>query len=244
MTDRATLALGLAAAAIVALWALKRPQRAIRDDVFPVQSGYTLPEWGQAPDYPDFYSAFEPITPSDVPVSELAFDRYDQPSFMDTIMTTISDTVSSALGKPPIGIRINNPGNLREVGIKWQGKAVDQTPGQSAVSGAYTVFDTPLAGMRAMIINLKNQYIRHGLNTVRGIIEKYAPPSDNNPTEKYVQNVAAWLSVSPNAELDMTSRDTIYSFSQAIIRQEHGHKWLAHYEQADLINAGIDAAGA
>lgn len=125
------------------------------------------------------------------------------------------------------GIRNNNPGNL-EGDDQWQGLTGKDKQG-------YLQFDTPENGLRALSIDLRNQQDQHGLNTVRDIIGKYAPSSDNNDTSSYIQNVAASLDVKPDDKIDLHDPEVMSKMMDGIIRQENGgnpfgdktHQWAA-----------------
>ena len=119
------------------------------------------------------------------------------------------------------GFRNNNPGNLK-AGPAWRGVVgVDRA--------GFAIFDTMENGVRALGKDLTAKMGR-GLDTVREIINVYAPPSEN-PTSSYVAKVSEWLGVSPDAPL--TSRD-LPDLISAIIRFENG-KTL----DARVINAGV-----
>jgi hypothetical protein len=51
-----------------------------------------------------------------------------------------------------------------------------------------------------LIRNYQNLY---GLNTLQGIISRFAPKSDNNDTDNYVQFVAGRLNVSASTPLNL-----------------------------------------
>ena len=89
----------------------------------------------------------------------------------------------------PRGIRNNNPGNIRW-GADWQGLKKD---GKSQ-DPSFCVFATPVWGIRALAKVLINYKRIHGLNTVRQIISRYAPPNENQTTA-YVQTIARQLGV-------------------------------------------------
>jgi hypothetical protein len=116
--------------------------------------------------------------------------------FLD--MAGIDPGASAAPPPPgePRADRNNNPGNLRYDGkSQWQGMTGVDPQG-------FVQFDTPANGQRALGINLANQANLHGLDTVRGIISKYAPPSDGNDTGAYVAKVAQTLGVGPDDKID------------------------------------------
>ncbi|MBP2159549.1 MULTISPECIES: hypothetical protein [Asticcacaulis] len=111
--------------------------------------------------------------------------------------------------------RNNNPGNLRDSGDRWQGMTgVD--------NGGFVQFDTQDNGVRAARINLANQQRLHGINTIAGLVSKYAPPSDNNDTAGYIQSVAQMSGFQPNQPLDFNDPATQDKLLQAMFRVESG----------------------
>src|SRR5215203_5673098 len=79
-------------------------------------------------------------------------------------------------------IKGNNPGNIRKnPKSKWQG----EIPGP----GDFVTFDSLVNGYRAQIKLLSN-YVKAGHDTINKIVTRWAPPSDNNPTEDYVKFVS------------------------------------------------------
>lgn len=106
----------------------------------------------------------------------------------------------------PRGIRNNNPGNLRTWG---------NTP---RVDG-FARFETPEAGLSAMIRNLQTQQSKHGLNTIASIIGKWAPASENN-TVAYIEAMAKNTGFAPNQKLDLTDKATVAPLVSAIIKHE------------------------
>lgn len=85
----------------------------------------------------------------------------------------------------PRGMRNNNPGNLRISSSSWKGKV----PTSKNTDGAFEQFDYYVWGVRAMIVLLRNYINRDKLNTIRKIMTKYAPPSENH-TNTYAKWVA------------------------------------------------------
>ena len=99
----------------------------------------------------------------------------------------------------PIGLRNNNPGNVRPLsnGVKWVG--------QIGVNKNFVVFSDVSYGIRAMVKNFITQYTRDNENTVRKYITAYAPPSDGNNTKAYIDSVAKALGVTPDQKLTITA---------------------------------------
>lgn len=80
------------------------------------------------------------------------------------------------------GIRNNNPANIRR-GCNWKGLAEKQTDKE------FCQFVTMTWGVRALLVTLRTYVKKYNLHTVREIITRWAPPSDGNNTEKYIEFV-------------------------------------------------------
>jgi hypothetical protein len=59
----------------------------------------------------------------------------------------------------------------------------------------------------------------HGLDTISGIINRYAPPSEN-PTPSYVAFVAGETGFKASEKISMQNQDTLIKIVQAMIRFE------------------------
>jgi hypothetical protein len=126
------------------------------------------------------------------------------------------------------GFRNNNPFNLRP-GQPWQGLSPTQTDPD------FCQFVAPQWGIRAGCKVLLT-YQTDDLNTVRQIINRYAPPSDDNPTNAYVDNVSKACGVDPDAPIDV--RAMLPQLASGIIEQENG----SNPYSADVINLAIGLA--
>lgn len=111
------------------------------------------------------------------------------------------------------GERNNNPGNIRISGSNWQGKISGQ-------DSSFETFDSPENGIRALAKLLKN-YANSGYNTIRKIITRYAPSSENN-TNSYINSVSAYMGVSADSILDLNNSATLSALVEAIINHENG----------------------
>lgn len=116
----------------------------------------------------------------------------------------------------PRGIRNNNPGNIRH-GANWQGL----NPNGKEIDPYFCVFQTAFAGIRALAKVLINYKKLYGLNTVRQIISRYAPPNENQTTA-YIQSVAKQLCVYPDTIIDIEERGVLTVFIKTVIRMENG----------------------
>lgn len=148
--------------------------------------------------------------------------------------------------KHPRGIRNYNPGNIRHTpGIRWQGAAVDQTDSQ------YLQFINPRWGIRAIArVLITYQDKRRAadgspIDTVREIIERWAPPSENN-TDAYIISVARALGLDPTvASVDVYDFEIMRALVTVIIRHENGAGPLPNgrwYGDA-IITDGLSLAG-
>lgn len=126
----------------------------------------------------------------------------------------IHNTTPNRLGNVTRGIRNNNPGNLRISSSNWQGKI---TPSQDS---AFEQFDTMLNGIRAALKLTQNYQTRYGDKTVRQIINRYAPPIENN-TSSYVANVAAKVGVGPDEPINLKDEETAVKFGIAVFESEN-----------------------
>lgn len=109
------------------------------------------------------------------------------------------------------GIRNNNPGNLRP-GDNWQGMS-----GVSAQN--FIIFKDMDYGLRALGTDITNKYMR-GFDTVRKIIYRYAPPSENN-TEAYIKAVSKKLGIGADDKITLT-KDMLKRFMMAVAEHENG----------------------
>lgn len=141
--------------------------------------------------------------------------------------------------KLPRGIRNNNPGNIRDGNDKWQGLSKTDTDPE------FCVFDAPTWGIRALAVLLINYQDKHKLRTVRAIINRWAPPNENN-TDAYVNSVARAVDVEPDDRLDLHEYRYLCPIVEAIIRHENGagpkstpNTW---YDR-DVIDTALQRAG-
>ncbi len=130
----------------------------------------------------------------------------------------------------PRGIRNNNPGNVMRGSDTWQGEVQGNDP-------RYASFATPEAGIRAMGKTLINYQDKHGINTVEGVVSRWAPATENN-TAAYVATVAKEMGVKPDANLDLHDPATLNKLTRAMIRVENGKQPYTD----DQIALGLAAA--
>jgi len=129
------------------------------------------------------------------------------------------------------GIRNNNPGNIRKSRTLWQGEAPAQPDPDfvTFVSAAY--------GIRAIAKILLN-YQAAGFNTVRKIVSRWAPPSEND-TEAYVADVAHDVGLGPDQLVELHVLARLVAVMKALVRHEEG---VQPYPDTEYV-AGAELAG-
>lgn len=135
----------------------------------------------------------------------------------------------SSAGINTRGVNNNNPGNIRQTTIPWQGK----TPGNDK---SFETFDTAHNGIRALAKNTLTHFNR-GADTVKKLVDKHAPPSEN-PTNAFIDRVANDMNVKPDQKLDMHNKGMLKSYVESVIKQEN-----KNYEYpAPTVDAAVNDA--
>lgn len=124
------------------------------------------------------------------------------------------ETDSTPLANSTRGERNNNPGNIRISASAWQGK-IDSR------DSSFETFTTPFYGIRATAVLLRNYQFNYGLKTVREIINRWAPPNENNTTS-YVNAVASALRVNPDQQINLDDDFVLTQLVKAVIKHENG----------------------
>lgn len=120
--------------------------------------------------------------------------------------------------------------------MPWIGE--DRTADARAREHRFCVFKSPEYGFRALVRVLLTYQRKYKLRTVAGMIDRWAPPSENN-TGAYVREVARALGVQPSDRIDMTDFDTAFAMAKAIARHENG----GHFWGDSTIAQGVVLAG-
>ncbi|RCX07056.1 structural protein [Marinomonas foliarum] len=110
------------------------------------------------------------------------------------------------------GMRNKNPMNVVKTNIAWDGKVQGDDP-------TFETFKSYSYGIRAGAKLLVNYQALHGINTVRGLISRYAPAHEN-PTNAYIQSVASAAGV--DADEPITVKEKLPELVKAIINFEIG----------------------
>lgn len=98
----------------------------------------------------------------------------------------------------------NNPGNIRPVGA----------------SSGFVNYASMQDGYNAISHNL-DAYANRGINTLAGVITRWAPPNEN-PTASLISTASRFTGFAPTQPIDIRDPATKEKLIQAIVRQEQG----------------------
>ena len=115
------------------------------------------------------------------------------------------------------GLRNCNPGNIRRSRVRYVGEVVPSRDGE------FKEFQSMAYGYRAMFVLLDSYRRRYGLSTIRQMLNRYAPPTENF-TEGYIRFVAEHSGISPDEELNTRSPRDMVSVVSAMSEIENGVK--------------------
>lgn len=142
---------------------------------------------------------------------------------------TVVETVKSIATGEPLGIRLNNPGNIEiNRANRWEGEV------RPSSHSRYAQFLRPEDGIRALAKTLKTYREAYGLVTIRQAVNRWAPEHEND-TEAYIRDVEARAGI--NADKDY--RGAFAGVVKAIIWHENGKQPYSN----ETINLAIQMAG-
>lgn len=140
------------------------------------------------------------------------------------------------LGTPPkvsdkvlntSGYKCCNPLNVKVFGNKWNGLIGQDERGHG-------IFSRPEEGIRAGVKVLQSYSNKYGINTIEGIISRFAA-ADPATLRAYVDNVSHASGYAPDEQLDVTNPGVLRKIIPPMIRQEIGD---VPYSD-ETINVGI-----
>jgi hypothetical protein len=139
----------------------------------------------------------------------------------------------------PRGIANRNPGNIRHSDAPWMGQATVQPDPD------FVTFTEPLYGIRALAKTLLTYQSAHGLKTLREIINRWAPPVEND-TLSYVDDVSVRTGILADVPIDLAANPLkLQALCAGIIYHENGRQPYALTVLADGVQmalAGRDTA--
>ena len=119
------------------------------------------------------------------------------------------------MNKTPRGLRNLNPGNIRRSKVRYVGE-------KSSSDRAFKQFESLDYGYRAIFV-LLHTYLLHGYVTIEQMINRYAPPVENN-TKGYINRLCALAHIEPHNRVNTTDHDRMVAIVAAISTIENGVK--------------------
>ena len=135
---------------------------------------------------------------------------------------------------PPRGIRNNNPGNIDRSKIVWRGAAAVQADPR------FVTFVSMDYGIRALAKTLLAYHVAHGIDTIREIVGRWAPPIENM-TGAYVRDVATRSGIGADVPLTFDA-PTLVKLCRAICEHENGASVADAYITPAQYVAGVNLA--
>ena len=119
------------------------------------------------------------------------------------------------------GYKNNNPGNIR-LTFDSNGEKILVYQGEiDGSSNSFRTFESMAYGYRAMFSLLTNYVNSHDCDTIRKIISRYAPSSEND-TEAYINNVSNLTNHDPDEPIDLSDANFMQQLVAAMSFQENG----------------------
>lgn len=115
------------------------------------------------------------------------------------------------------GLRNNNPLNIRHSRTIWQGMCGKQSDPD------FTQFKTMAYGVRAAFKTLQTYMTTHNLNTIEGIISRWATPNEND-TEKYIKVVSSRSGIARDKVISFDDKETMIAIVKAMTYMENGEE--------------------
>lgn len=119
-------------------------------------------------------------------------------------------------------LRNLNPGNLEyNPDIPYEGLASPPSDGK------FFIFTSAQYGIRAIMETLHAYHFKHGLNTPKDIVTRYAPEKtatnpNENDTQAYINAVCSWNGWKEDQVLNFTDPHTYIGFAQSVAVHESG----------------------
>ena len=104
-----------------------------------------------------------------------------------------------------LGIRNNNPLNIRKGKSQWRGQTNYTPPGKGGDGGesVFCQFETMEWGLRAAFCLLRTYANKYKASCIHDIVTRWAPPNENN-TQKYIRDVCMMTGFGGNQRLTET----------------------------------------
>ncbi|NCO44923.1 MAG: structural protein, partial [Vibrio sp.] len=99
---------------------------------------------------------------------------------------------------------------IEDNGTKWRGRMGND--------GRFIIFDKPEHGIRAIARILNTYQDKYGINTLEGIILRWAPPHEND-TDSYIKHAEKELKISRHTPIGAQHYESLI---KVIIKHENG----------------------
>ena len=113
------------------------------------------------------------------------------------------------------GLTNCNPGNIRQSKTRYKG---ERRPSRDS---EFKEFESIAYGYRAMFVLLDTYSRRYGLCTIRQMLNRYAPPSENF-TEGYIRFVSAKTGIAPDEIINSRAARDMVPIVAAMSQIENG----------------------
>lgn len=115
------------------------------------------------------------------------------------------------------GIRNNNPLNIRRSDSNpWRGLAARQTDRR------FAQFTAREWGYRAAFCLMRTYMERRGANTLGKIVTRWAPPSDGNDTQAYIDFVSRTTGIAVDQPLRFADQEAMVGIVRSMAQMESG----------------------
>ena len=139
----------------------------------------------------------------------------------------------------PLGIRNNNPGNLRP----YEGELY---AGSSDIKNNFIVFDTAENGLRGLARDIQTK-VNRKLNTIDSLTKVYAPEGET-PTESYVNTVVSNMNslgynINKNTDItDLVKNDNfLKDYMKSKMKMELGAEYENYYSDEKILESIRDS---
>ncbi|MBR4844082.1 MAG: structural protein P5 [Alistipes sp.] len=113
------------------------------------------------------------------------------------------------------GLRNCNPGNIRKSRVKYEGEVAPSRDTE------FKEFRSMAYGYRAMFVLLDSYRSKYGLCTIRQMLGRYAPPTENF-TEGYVRFVSSRTGIAPDEIVNTRAARDMIPIVAAMSQIENG----------------------
>lgn len=113
------------------------------------------------------------------------------------------------------GLRNCNPGNIRQSSVRYEGEI------QPSHDAEFKEFSSMAYGYRAMFVLLDSYRSKYGLCTIREMLNRYAPPTENF-TDGYVRFVSTRTGIAPDEIVNTRAARDMIPIVSAMSQIENG----------------------